>query len=146
MPSRSAACELRGALLRKSGDAFRVVGAITKLALIIAFDIELRFQRSAGTLVDSLLSARQAACWGCCKLLRQRVYRRSQLGVLDTAPDEAPLSCQLRWQLIAQESQPHGARVSNEPRQKPGATRIRHQSQFRERLYEARRLRCNHHV
>ena len=52
MPSRSAACELRSALLRKSGDAFRVVGAVTKLALIIAFDIELRFQRSANDQVD----------------------------------------------------------------------------------------------
>src|SRR6266404_2287758 len=144
--ARSATREARRALLGEGCDPFRVIHAVTELALVVALDIQLLRQRAAQTLVDRLLGVRQSAgrCGG--ELPRQTLDHRSELAVFDATPDQPPGGGLLGAELVAEEREPERARRADQARQSPRAPRIRHEAQLRECLHEARRACGDHQI
>src|SRR4029077_12375742 len=125
----SVTAETRRALGGKGGDALGVVLRAAELALVVALDVELCGERAPQAFVDGLLGTRQTAGGGGGKVSRQVLDDAGKLGVLDAAPDQAPVRRLLRGELVAEEGESQRAGRPHEARQEPGAAGIRHQAE-----------------
>ena len=56
--------------------------------------------------------------------------------IVDALPDQAPLGCLLRRQLLGEQGEAHGARHADALRQEPGAAGVGDQAELAERLQE----------
>src|SRR5688500_10022606 len=92
----SAARELRDALLRERGDALGIVARVAELTLVIALDVELLLVRTCPAAVDGLLGAGEPTRRRVRQSLREFLDIARELGVVDAAPDQAPLLRVLR--------------------------------------------------
>src|SRR5581483_475055 len=119
-PRTSAASEARHALFHERRHTFGVIGGVAELLLVIALDIELLRERMAPAFEHGLPRPREPARRGGGELPGERVDLGCELGVLHTAPDEAPLRRLLGGQLLTEECEAHGTGVAHEPRQHPG--------------------------
>src|SRR5262249_2534254 len=145
-PSVSATAEARCALLGEGGDPFGIVGAAAELALVVTLDVELLLQGAAETFVDRLLGACEAPCGRRGKLQCETVHQRRKLRVLDASPDQTPACRLLGRELLPEECETQSPRGAYHARQEPGAARIGHEAELRERLHEARRARRHHEI
>ena len=117
-----------------------------EFTLVVAFEIERRFERQLHARFHGLARADVAARRPGCKLARRRQSGRHQFVVLDRTPDQAPLLGLRGRELVAQQRQTHRPRRTNQPRQPPGAAAVGHQAELGERLDEAGRLRGENEV
>src|ERR1700722_10260506 len=130
--------KLRRPLLRKCSDTLRVIRGTSQLPLRITLGVQLLIERPPPALINSLLGAGQSLRRRRSQLARQRIDHPRKLRILDATPDEAPLRRLLGAQLVAQKREPHRPSRPDQPRQKPGAPRVRHQPELRKRLDETR--------
>src|SRR5215831_11323995 len=144
--SVSSTGEARCALLGEGGHPFGIVGAAAELALVVTLDVELLPQGPAETFVNRLLGARESTRGGRGKLQCEAVHQRGKLRVLDASPDHAPACSLLGGELLPEKRETQSARGAYQARQEPGAARIGHEAELRERLHEARRARCHHEI
>src|SRR5512135_371807 len=126
-PPTSAPGETGRALLQERGNAFAVVGTETELALQVALEIELLFQRIARRRVHRALDRGEPAGRRVRQLREHRVDGRRKLRVVDAFPDQAPGRCLFRRYPVAQHRETHRARAPREPRQEIRSAGIRHE-------------------
>jgi len=69
-----------------------------------------------------------------------------EIGVIHATPDQPPVRCLLRGQLVTQHCESGGACIADQTWKEPGGTAIRYQSETAECLDKHRRARRNHDV
>src|SRR6202789_4518899 len=133
-----AAGEARRALLGEGRDTLRVVARAAQLALQVTLDIELLLEAVLPAAPQSVFRGREPARGRHGKLTRHGVDRAGKLRVLDALPDQPPGGGLLGGQFVAQQSQPHGAGIADQPRQEPRAAGIGNQPELGEGFHEIR--------
>src|SRR3569833_257662 len=105
----SAAGEARRPLGEERGDAFAIVVAVAELALDVALEVELGFERVVDAGVQRALDGGEAARGRLRELRDQALDRGRQFGVVAALPDETPGGGLLGRQLVAEQRKPHRA-------------------------------------
>src|SRR5450631_399986 len=144
--TRSSPKKIRRPFAGEGRDTFRIVRGPPKFALHVPLDIELCRERMSPAIADRGLGRRETSsrCDG--KLLRERLHRRLQFGIIDALPYHPPGRRLLGRQLVAKQCQTERPRVAHQPGQDPRTAGIRHQAELRKRLHETRRTRRNDQI